>query len=148
MDVIIVNQVMEHVKEVFWILHEATRVLKRDGHFIVGVPNLAAYYQRMLLAAGAQPSCIKSYSAHVRGYTKGDFIRLVNSGFDGYRLKNFGGSDFRPFPSLIARPLSRLLPTLSGSIFFDFQKTKNYSSSGYLKYPVEQQLETKFYLGN
>jgi ubiquinone/menaquinone biosynthesis C-methylase UbiE len=39
-DIIMINQVMEHVKEVFWILHEVTRVLKKDGHFIVGVPNL------------------------------------------------------------------------------------------------------------
>jgi SAM-dependent methyltransferase len=146
-DIIIINQVMEHVKEVFWILHEVSRVLRVGGHFIVGVPNLASYVQRLLLLMGAQPSCIKSYSAHVRGYTKGDFCRLMDSGFDGYTLKGFGGSGFRPFPLFLAKPLARLFPTLSEGIFFDFQKTKNYNDNGYLKYPVEQQLETKFYLG-
>jgi predicted SAM-dependent methyltransferase len=72
MDVIIINQVMEHVKEVFWILHKVSRILKTRGHFIVGVPNLAFYVQRLLLLIGEQHSCIKNYSAHVRGYTKGD----------------------------------------------------------------------------
>jgi SAM-dependent methyltransferase len=146
-DIIMINQGMEHVKEVFWSLHEVSRVLKVGGHFIVGVPNLAFYIQRLLLLTGQQPSCIKNYSAHVRGYTKGDFCRLINSGFDGYTLKGFGGSGFRPFSPFLAKPLARLFPTLSEGIFFDFQKTKNYNDNRYLKYPVEQQLETKFYLG-
>ncbi|GHT51687.1 hypothetical protein AGMMS49982_09800 [Bacteroidia bacterium] len=146
-DVVMINQVMEHVKDVFWILHQVTRVLKKGGHFIVGVPNLAALPQRFLLVIGQQPSCIQNCSAHVRGYTKRDFVCLVNSGFDGYKLKNFKGSGFRPLPNFLAKPLAKLLPTMSGSIFFDFQKTKGYEGNGYLTYPVEQHLETKFYLG-
>lgn len=30
-DVIIANQVLEHIKELFWVLHEIFRVLKRGG---------------------------------------------------------------------------------------------------------------------
>src|ERR1700744_2389761 len=33
-DVIISNQVFEHLKEVFWVLHEASRVLKPGGNLI------------------------------------------------------------------------------------------------------------------
>jgi SAM-dependent methyltransferase len=132
-DIIIINQVFEHVKAVFWILHEITRVLKPGGHLIVGVPNLAALHQRLLLLFGQQPSCIKNYSNHIRGYTKGDLIRLVNSAFDGWQLKHFGGGDFRPFPAFLAKPLAKIFPTLSGTIFFDFQKIKDYPDNGYLK---------------
>ena len=48
-DVVMSNQVLEHVKEIFWILHEASRVLRVGGHMIIGVPNLASYHNRLLL---------------------------------------------------------------------------------------------------
>ena len=146
-DVIIMNQIMEHVKEVFWILHEVTRTLKPGGSFIVGVPNLAALHNRLLLLAGKQPSQLKNHSAHVRGYTKGDFHQLLDSGFpQGYQLQQFGGSNFYPFPPALAKPLAAAFPTLAWGIFMHWQKTGNYTN-GYLRYPTEQRLETHFFLG-
>ena len=146
-NVIIMNQIMEHVKEVFWILHEVTRVLKPGGSFIVGVPNLAALHNRLLLLAGKQPSQLKNHSAHVRGYTKGDFQQLLDSGFpQGYQLQQFGGSNFYPFPPALAKPLAAAFPTLAWGIFMHWQKTKPYTD-GYLRYPTEQRLETHFFLG-
>jgi SAM-dependent methyltransferase len=148
LEVIMINQVMEHVKDVFWILHEVTRVLKTGGHFIVGVPNLAAFHNRILLALGKQPSSLKNDSAHVRGYTKGDFLNLINAGFsEGYSIDGFKGSNFYPFPPSLAKPLASLFPTLSVGIFFDLKKNKPYKGKGYLDYPVTESLETKFYLG-
>jgi SAM-dependent methyltransferase len=147
-DVIIMNQIMEHVKDVYWIFHEVTRVLKVGGHFIVGVPNLASLHNRLLLAIGEQPTCIQNDSAHVRGYTKKDFNKLADCGFkNGYKLNNFGGSNFYPFPPIIAKPLAKLLPKMAWSIFMDWQKTIKYSDNGYLEYPQKNKLETKFYLG-
>ena len=146
-DVIIMNQIMEHVKEVFWILHEVTRVLKRGGSFIVGVPNLAALHNRLLLLLGKQPSQLKNHSAHVRGYTKDDFHQLLDSGFpQGYALKQFGGSNFYPFPPALAKPLAAAFPTLAWGIFMRWQKNQAYND-GYLRYPTEQRLETLFFLG-
>lgn len=146
-DVIIMNQIMEHVKEVFWILHEVTRVLRRGGYFIVGVPNLAALHNRLLLLAGKQPSPLKNHSAHVRGYTRDDFHQLLDSGLpQGYRLKNFGGSNFYPFPPTLAKPLAATFPTMAWGIFMHWQKTKAYTD-GYLRYPVENRLETNFFVG-
>ena len=43
-DLIVVNQVMEHVKEIFWIISELRRVLKPGGRLIIGVPNLASLH--------------------------------------------------------------------------------------------------------
>lgn len=146
-DVVMANQILEHTKELFWILDQVSRVLKEGGHFIIGVPNLAALHNRLLLAAGIQPSPLKNNSAHVRGYTKGDVLRLLDSGFPGgYSLKGFGGGNFYPFPPMVARPLAKAFPTLAWGIFFDFQKVKSYQGS-FLTYPREQQLETNFYVG-
>lgn len=148
LDVVIANQILEHTKEVFWILDQISRVLKQGGHLLIGVPNLAALHNRILLALGMQPSSLKNNSAHVRGFTKGDLIRLLDSGFPGgYRLRGFGGSNFYPFPPPIARPLAAVMPSMAWGIFFHFRKSKPYELS-YLCYPAQEQLETNFYIGN
>src|SRR5581483_3945405 len=61
-DVVIMNQILEHTKEVFWILHEVSRVLPVGGKLIMGVPNMAALHNRILLALGRQPSPCKTNS--------------------------------------------------------------------------------------
>lgn len=38
-DIIIANQIFEHLKELFWVMHEISRVLKRKGYLIIGVPE-------------------------------------------------------------------------------------------------------------
>jgi len=146
-DLIIGNQILEHTKEIFWIFHELSRILRVGGHLIVGVPNLAALHNRILLAAGIQPSPIKSTSAHVRGFTKGDILRFLESCFPGgYQLRAFGGSNFYPFPRMVARPMARMFPTLAWGIFFLFEKTGEYKAE-FLQYPVKEDLQTNFFLG-
>jgi ubiquinone/menaquinone biosynthesis C-methylase UbiE len=146
-DVVIANQILEHTKNVFWILHEVTRVLKAGGSFIVGVPNLAALHNRILLCLGMQPSPIKTASAHVRGFTKGDMLRFMQVCFpDGFTLQDFGGSNFYPFPPSVARILARMFPTLAWGIFFRFVKARPYSDE-FIQFPVNARLETNFYLG-
>ncbi|WP_158552607.1 class I SAM-dependent methyltransferase [Spirosoma telluris] len=147
-DVVMINQVFEHVKEVFWIMHEVTRVLKVGGHFIIGVPNLASLHNRLLLLIGNQPTCIQNDSAHVRGYTRNDFFKLLDSGFPGgYKLEQFGGSNFYPFPAVIAKPLARLFPTMAWSMFMLLKKERSYMDDGYAKFPITKQLETNFFTG-
>lgn len=146
-DVVIANQILEHTKEIFWILHEVSRVLRVGGRLIIGVPNLASFHNRILLAIGKQPTSIQNFSAHVRGYTKHDMLRLFSLAFpDGYALKDFGGSNFYPFPSAIAKPLASVLPTMAWGIFFKFQKMRRYNRE-FLDYPIMNRLETNFYVG-
>lgn len=121
-DLIIINQVLEHTKEIFFIISELNRVLKKDGHLIVGVPNLAAFHNRILLSIGKQPACIKTESAHVRGYTKKALINFVEK--RGFKLSHFSGSNFYPFPRKIAMTLAKIFPTMAVCIFFDFKKIK------------------------
>lgn len=146
-DIVIANQVLEHTKEIFWIFHEVSRTLRVGGYFIIGVPNLASLHNRLLLAFGRQPSPIKSSSAHVRGFTKGDLVGFVDDCFPcGYSLERFGGSNYYPFPPAIAKPLATLFPTSSWGIFLMLKKRVNYQGE-FIAYPVDQKLETNFFLG-
>lgn len=146
-DLIISNQIFEHCKEIWWIMNEITRILKVGGRLIIGIPNLASLHNRVLLTFGKQPTSIQNDSAHVRGYTKKDMCKFVIGVSDsGYKLIDFGGSNFYPFPPFIAKPLAKIIPTMAWGNFFSFEKTKA-NSDKFIKYPVEKKLETNFYLG-
>lgn len=147
LDVVIANQILEHVKEIFWIFHQVSRTLRVGGRFIIGVPNLASLHNRLLLMAGRQPTVIASASAHVRGYTRRDMCTFIEKCFPGgYALRGFGGANFYPFPGAIAKPLAAALPSLAWGIFFSFEKLREYDGS-FLRFPRESHLETSFYLG-
>jgi SAM-dependent methyltransferase len=146
-DLIVANQVLEHVKEVFWILHECSRVLRVGGSLVIGVPNIAAAHNRLLLLVGRQPTQLRNWSAHVRGFTKGDVLELLDKPFvGGYRLVQSGGANFYPLPAFLARPAARLWPGGAWGFFGRYEKVRPYDD-GYLRWPVGQILETNFYLG-
>jgi hypothetical protein len=91
---------------------------------------------------------LQNHSAHVRGYTRPDILNLFQTVFpDGYQLVSFGGSNFYPFPPWIAQPLAKLTPTNAWAIFFLLKKTKPYDRQ-FLEFPIQQKLETNFYLGD
>jgi ubiquinone/menaquinone biosynthesis C-methylase UbiE len=145
-DLIIANQVLEHCKEIFWIFHEISRTLKIGGYIYIGVPNLAALHCRLLLLFGRQPSCVKTASAHIRGFTKPDILDFINACAPNlYSVKIFRGSNFYPFPSFLAKILSKAFPSSSTCIFLVLKKNKQYNSE-FLKYPVG--LETNFWRGS
>jgi SAM-dependent methyltransferase len=147
-DVVISNQVLEHTKEVFWIFHEISRVLKIGGYLILGLPNLAALHNRVLLALGRQPTIIQTNSAHVRGFTKPDLLKFLHSAFaDGYSCRRWRGSNFYPFPPVLAKPLARLLPGMAWGMFLLLEKRRAYCDH-FLRFPVENGLATPFFVGN
>jgi len=145
-DVIIINQVLEHVKDVFWVLHECARVLKTGGSLIIGVPNLAAWHNRAILLLGVQPPAIATLSCHVRGYTREDLRQTIEKGSGGaLMVKASRSAGFYPFPPVIARPLAALLPSLGWSVHLRVEKTRDYYGK-FLQKAVEFN-ETNFYTG-
>ena len=146
-DLIICNQVFEHLKEIWWTMNEITRVLKVNAQLIIGVPNLASLHNRFLLLFGRQPTCIQNDSAHLRGYTKSDLINFVKEVSGNiYTLEHFKGSNFYPFPPTIAKPLAALFPTMAVTNFYSFRKEQK-GNLNFLNFPKDKQLETNFYLG-
>jgi len=147
-DIIIANQVLEHTKEIFWIMHEISRCLRVGGYFIMGVPNVASLHNRLLLMLGIHPTQHKLYSAHVRPFSKRDTLKFMQYCFPkGYTLEKFAGGQFYPFPPKLARLCCQLIPSMAFSIFFLFKKVKPYISE-FIDYPGKCSLETPFYTGN
>ncbi|MDR3214064.1 MAG: class I SAM-dependent methyltransferase [Azoarcus sp.] len=144
-DFIVANQVLEHIKEIYWVLDQISRVLEIGGYLYIGVPNLASFHNRILLMMGRHPTCIKNSSAHLRGFTKHDLCNFMNSCWaNGYELTLFKGSNFYPFSPFIAKYLSKILPSMAVTNFFLFKKVANYNGE-FIKYP--ENLETNFYIG-
>jgi SAM-dependent methyltransferase len=147
-DLVIANQVLEHLKELFWVFHEISRLLPVGGKLIVGVPNLASLHNRIMLALGQQPTSLKVNSAHVRGFTRVDFLRFLEEVFPGgYRLRAYRGANFYPFPPILARLFARMVPSFAWGMFFLLEKRREYSRE-FLEAPLVEQLETNYYLGS
>ncbi len=138
-DVVVVNQVMEHVKEFFWIASEMNRVLKPGGLLIVGVPNLASWHNRLLLLLGRQPTSIRLLGPHVRGYTKQSLVQAMTE-YGGFSFQASAGTNFYPFPTTIAKILAKLFPNGAVSLFLAFKKVRPSSFGKFL----ENHLETNF----
>lgn len=147
MDVVVMNQLLEHTKEIFWVMHETTRVLRVGGSLIVGIPNLASLHNRMLLLLGKQPTTIRPETAHVRGFTRPGFLSFLTTCFPGgYRLRGYAGSNFYPFPPVLARPLARWLPSLAVGSFFRLEKARPYQAH-FMQYLAQTRLQTAFFTG-
>ena len=122
-DIILLNQVLEHTKEIFFIFSEISRVLKPRGILIVGVPNLASFHNRLLFLFGRQPTSIETLGPHVRGFTIPALKKFIEVG--GYfRVLEVRGANFYPFPPFISGVLSRIFLGGTASIFFLVRKTE------------------------
>jgi SAM-dependent methyltransferase len=147
-DLVVANQVLEHCKELFWIFHEMSRVLKIGGHAYIGVPNLASLHSRVLLLFGRQPTCIRSASAHIRGFTRPDFVDFLESCAPGlFTVQSVQGSNFYPFPPWLARPLARLFPHAAATMFIVLRKQREYRAE-FLRFPQAERLETNYWVGS
>lgn len=123
-DVVIMNQVLEHLKNVWWAMSEAHRVLKPGGTLIVSVPNLASLHNRLLLALGVQPSSIRTFGPHVRGFARSEFERFVAHG-GALRIERSIGVGFYPLQGSWGNPLARLWPGASHTAVIQAGKTAN-----------------------
>jgi SAM-dependent methyltransferase len=121
-DLVLANQVFEHLKNWVWVLMQIGIVLKKGGRLIIGIPNLASFHNRILLLMGQQPSCIHVGGMHIRGFTYPG-IKEVIEYKNIYRIIDVKGSAFYPFPPTISNCLSKLFPKASASIFILCEKT-------------------------
>lgn len=146
-DVVIANQVLEHAKEIFWIFHEISRVVRVGGHVIIGTPNVLSLHNRLLALAGKHPTQHKLCSAHVRVFSDPDFRLFLNTCWHGgYSIKKFAGSQFYPLPAGLSRLFSGIFPNAAFSVFWLLEKRTEYSGE-FLQHPIRAHLETNFYTG-
>ena len=122
-DVVIANQVFEHLKQIYMPLTEIRRVLKPNGHLLFGVPNLASLHNRFLLALGKQPTCIQMFDEHVRAFTPGALMKFLLFN-DLFELVAFKGVGFYPFIPPVSNILSSVFPAASVISLFLLRKTE------------------------
>ncbi|MFZ5807152.1 MAG: class I SAM-dependent methyltransferase [Verrucomicrobiota bacterium] len=96
-DIVACNQVLEHLKQIFHPMDEIWRVLKPDGYLILSVPNLASFHNRIMMLLGMQPTSIRIFGPHVRGFTYRAFVTFATQ-HQNFRLIQSIGVGFYPFP--------------------------------------------------
>jgi len=111
MDVVVCNQVLEHMKNIFPVMDEISRVLKPGGVFVASVPNLGSFHSRIMLLLGLQPSMIRVFGPHVRSFTHGEFKLFLTAG-GVFQIKEVIGVGFYPLPAnTLANAIGRLWPS-------------------------------------
>ncbi|WP_343230803.1 class I SAM-dependent methyltransferase [Yinghuangia seranimata] len=117
-DVVVMSEVVEHLVDPDAALAEAYRVLRPGGHLFLSTPNLAAWFNRMLLLAGVQPAFSevalsgvygrpgREVAGHLRLFTRRALVEFLTA--RGFRAIKVTGAACEALPAP-GRPLDRLL---------------------------------------
>lgn len=127
-DFVICDEVLEHLKNIFWALGEADRVLKTGGHLLITVPNLAALHNRILLFFGRQPICVRVPGPHIRGFTHSEFRKLLLSNSNFYLVDGIGSSLY-PIPPPLSEFLAKLFPGISAYVLYLLKKKAHFEQA-------------------
>lgn len=120
-DIIICNQVLEHLKNYSKIIDEIIRVTRKRGFIVIGIPNLAHLINRIYLLFGIQPMCIHLDGPHVRAFTHKSFVRMLDS-FQRVKLIDCTGSAMYPLPFFMARYIGDYFVGLTGYVCYLLRK--------------------------
>jgi len=123
-EVIICNQILEHLKNIFLLLSEMDRILKRSGYLMIGIPNLAALQNRILIIFGRQPLCNKIMGPHIRCFTHREFLKLIKLNTN-FKLIKINAASLYPFPYPFVEYFAKYLPSISSYTFYLLKKVKH-----------------------
>jgi len=123
-EVVVCNQVLEHLKNIFLPLSEMDRVVKAGGWLLIGIPNLAALHNRALLLAGRQPLCNDITGPHIRCFTHSAFKKFLRTN-PNFELAATESATLYPFPYPLVDLLGQKLPGLAASTFYLLKKKKH-----------------------
>ena len=145
LDVVVVNQVFEHLKNLWLPMSECWRVLRLGGLAVVSVPNLASLHNRVLLVLGRQPTSIRTFGPHVRGFTFGEFRSFVAAG-GGFAIERARGVGFYPLPARASGPACALWPGASHTTLVVGRKARDGAApwTEHLRREREHGLQTHF----
>jgi SAM-dependent methyltransferase len=126
MDLVVCNQVFEHLKNVWLPMSEIARVLRIGSHLLFSVPNLASLHNRALLAVGLQPTSIRTFGPHVRGFTLGQTRAFLCAG-GVFKVRRVCAAGFHPLPATWARALAAVFPGAAHTSILWVQKVDHRS---------------------
>jgi SAM-dependent methyltransferase len=123
-DAVIMSELIEHLVDTDAALDEAWRVLKPGGSLLLSTPNLAAWYNRGLLAFGLQPVFSEvslrgvfgrpgsQVAGHLHMFTRRALTGLLTA--RGFRPVSVAGARYHDVPRPL-RPLDRLFCAWPGA---------------------------------
>lgn len=120
-DLVICNQVLEHLKNYKKVMADLIRVTSKNGYIAIGIPNLAHLINRIYLICGIQPLCLSLNSSHVRGFTHKAFIEMLNT-LNDVKLIDCCGALIYPFPYKVGELLAKYSVGLSGYVCYLLRK--------------------------
>ena len=123
-EVIICNQILEHLKNIYLPLSEIDRVLKIGGYLIIGIPNLAALLNRIFILFGRQPSCNVITGPHIRCFTHKGFLKFIKQNTN-FELQSISAATLYPFPFPVVEYGAKFSPGLSSYTFYLLKKTEH-----------------------
>jgi len=116
-DVVVMSEVIEHLVDTDSAIEETYRVLKPGGTLLLSTPNLAAWYNRALLALGVQPVFSEvslrsvfgrpgsQVAGHLHMFTRRALVEFLGAyGLDCVRV---AGARYHDVPAVL-RPLDRV----------------------------------------
>jgi SAM-dependent methyltransferase len=125
-DIVILDEVIEHLVDTDSIMDEIHRVLKNDGQLLISTPNLASWFNRLALLFGVQPAFSEvsfrkihgrpgsGIVGHLRLFTRRSLIEFVDH--NGFNVRHAVGVPFPELPFAL-RGVDRLLakiPSVAG----------------------------------
>lgn len=128
-DLLLANEIIEHIYDTDFFLSECNRVLKDGGKMIISFPNIRNPFSFLMLVFNRPPPYSARYrSPHVRDFTYPLMKKaLVNNGFN--IIKKTGTNLYLPFLWFLANSppssaLAKLFPTWSKEIVIKAKKIK------------------------
>lgn len=128
-DLIIAGEIIEHIYDTDFFLHEVERLLKPSGYFLLSTPNIASLGRRIFLLLGINPILEISPNypdscGHIRYFTRASLQQLVSHHHfkqitfisDIVNLSRNG--------KIYSKTLARLFPSLGQSLISLYKKTK------------------------
>lgn len=140
-DVVVCNQVIEHLPDPDYLIQEIYRVLKKDGYLILSTVNLASLHSRLMLLLGMQPSCYNpsliplrkattsctgkthygirydeksKYERHISCFTVDAIKRFME--YYQFRVVDITSQPLYFIPAALSKVICRLIPTLGAYI--------------------------------
>lgn len=134
-DVVIMSEVIEHLVDTDSAIEEVHRVLKPGGSLLLSTPNLAAWYNRVLLAFGLQPVFSevslrsvygrpgRQVAGHLHMFTRRALAEFLAA--NGLTCVRVEGARYHDVPAAL-RPLDRLFcrwPSAASILLVQARKT-------------------------
>jgi|DewCreStandDraft_5_1066085.scaffolds.fasta_scaffold29717_1 ubiquinone/menaquinone biosynthesis C-methylase UbiE len=119
-DVVVTNQLLEHLNDTDGFFREVRRVLKPGGYAVISTVNLSSFHNLFFMVFGMMPSGLHVSEIHVgncfhgmetHGYAKLFTITALKdlARYHGFRVEKLVGNGIYLLPSPIESLLSRLL---------------------------------------